>query len=237
MGSRHEGSADVVTCRRPDNPGYLDGGLAALARYREATSTLPEWIILANTDLVFRTSGVVEHLSRTYEAREPLIVAPRITEGDTRVEKNPHVLNRRSRARLRTNHALTAAPILAFGYLTLSVMRRGIARLLASGGAKTRGQVSAEAGQRMYSPYGAIIIFSRGFFERIGLPGGVPLLAEEFAIAETAERHGAPVVYDPAVHVHHEPHTTTGPKITWRRARMLSTAFRYIDRSDFSTEA
>ena len=231
--SRHEASPDVVSATRPDNPGYLDGGLEALARYRESVGNLPDWVFLTNTDLVLLSPSTIDHLCSTYDASEPVIVAPRITEGDTKVEKNPHVPHRRSSGRLRANYFVTATPILAMGYLLLSVVRRRLAYLLsASVGAGTRGYVLAENGEQMYSPYGALIIFSRGFWERHGLPSGVPLLAEEFAIAETAARHGVPIVFDPAVHVHHVPHTTTGPEITWRRARLLSRAFRYIYDAD-----
>lgn len=231
--SRHSGSPDVITCNRPDNPGYLDGGLEALARYSESFGSLPDWIFLANTDLEILSASTVEHLCSTYDGDHPIIVAPRITEGDTLVEKNPHLPHRRSSLRHRANHWLTATPTLAMGYLALSVVRRRLAHLLWSSiRAKTRGHVRAETGQHMYSPYGALIIFSRGFFERYQLPHGVPLLAEEFAIAEAAAGNRVPIVFDSAVHVHHRPHTTTGPEITWGRARMVSIAFRYIRDAD-----
>lgn len=231
--SRHEGSPDVFTATRPDNPGYLDGGLEALENYRKSVGSFPDWVFLSNTDLLLLSPLTIEHLCSAYDADDAVIVAPRITEGDTLVEKNPHVPQRHSSVRLRANHLFTATPTLAMGYLLLSVVRRRLAHLLSSAvGARTRGHVRAESGEQMYSPYGAIIIFSRGFWERHELPKGVPLLAEEFAIAETAARHRVPIIFDSAVQVHHEPHTTTGPDVTWRRARLLSDSFRYIYDAD-----
>jgi hypothetical protein len=89
----------------------------------------------------------------------------------------------------------------------------------------------APSGTRMYAVYGAIIVFSRGFLSRVDLPEHVPLLAEEFAIAEVARRADVPITFEPRLHMHHDPHTTTGPAVTPRRAAMLSKAFRYISRT------
>jgi len=216
---------DVVLVRRPDNPGYLPGGLAALRASVQERGALPDWAILSNTDLTFESTDLTAVLG-DYDPLDPVVLAPRITEGTARIEKNPHLLVPRSLRRHRVNHYATLTPSLAYGYLMLSRVRLAVrthrARRL------TQPRTSVSAGSTIYSPYGAIMIFSRGFLDRDALPSDVPITAEEYAVAERARREGAPVVFEPRIHVHHDPHTTTGPKVSWPRAVRLSRAFTYI---------
>lgn len=226
--SRHGGRDDVVLTSRPDNPGYLDGGLAAMAAAGSAVWEPCDWVVLSNTDLVFRTGDPTSVL-QTYDASSATVLGPRITEGATSVEKNPHVFARRSVRRLWANWLLTSTTTSTMAYQTVAAGRLRFGQ----GEAGVRSDASSwerlhPRGERFYAPYGAIIFFSHDFFEVTGLPRGVPLLAEEYFIAETARDSGTPVFYESRIHVHHSAHTTTGPKITARRARGTSRAFRAI---------
>lgn len=220
-----EGRTDVVLVRRPDNPGYLPGGLAALQASVREHGGLPDWAILSNTDLTIESTDLVTVLG-DYDPRTPVVLAPRITEGAARIEKNPHLLRSRSRMRHRVNHYVTLTPWLAYGYLVLSRIRLALrTRRYARG---TGARTTAAAGSTMYSPYGAMIVFSRGFLERDALPPDVPITTEEYVVAERARREAAPVVFEPRIHAYHDAHTTTGPKVSWPRAVRLSRAFAYI---------
>lgn len=218
------GNAVDTMTHRPDNPGYLDGAIQALDSYLEQGHPVPNWVCITNTDIDFADGQVLPVL----EALDPsarLVVAPRITEGTSRTEKNPHVISPRSNRRLRLNHTLTSTPVRAMGFLTISAIWTWLRRLARN----TRTTVpSGGAVGTMYSPYGAQMYFSRAFIQEVGLPTGVPLLAEEWAIAEAAKNSDSLVQFTPDIWIHHDPHKTTGPKLTWRRARMLSRAFAYI---------
>lgn len=220
----------AIVTFRPDNPGYLDGALAALAAWRAAhDGALPEWIVLSNTDLTNEGELFSEALG-TLPHDEALVLAPRLTEGPTRIEKNPYQLARRSNLRLHLNALVALTPRSAYAYLWMaSIKFRG--RLRQQGATPTSVVSVAPAGTRMYAVYGAIIVFSRGFLSRVDLPEHVPLLAEEFAIAEVVRRADVSITFEPRLHMHHDPHTTTGPAVTPRRAAMLSKAFRYISRT------
>lgn len=226
--SRHRGRPFATVVQRPDNPGYLEGALVALEAQNVATGALPDWIILSNTDLRLETYDLPDRLA-AYDASTPLVLAPRVTEGPRRVEKNPHLISRRTIRRHRLNRIITGTPVSAMAYQTGALLRRSL------GQGDSRRRVTPEewaraypAGTRFYSPYGAIVIFSRGFFDAGGLPRNVPLLSEEYFIAEAAIEHQAPVIYEPNIHVHHSANTTTGPRVTLRRARRTSAAFRAI---------
>lgn len=218
------GSTDVTLTRRPDNPGYLEGALAALETFVRDNGAMPDWIFLANTDLTFESAEFWDGLNG-YNASEAVLLAPRVTETESRLDKNPHQQEPYSAGRLAVNALLTSTNSLAYGYLTLSALRdRYGARAPKRPVASNR----RDGASTMYAPYGAIVGFSRAFFEANDLPRNVPLFAEEFAIAEVARRSHVPVVYEPRIHVHHHAHATTGLLGSRRQAALLRVAFRYI---------
>jgi len=208
-------SAIDILVSRPDNPGYLEGCWVALdAAY--ASGIAADWIAVSNTDLDLSLS---EFRVLELYGDAPAVLAPRITEGP--VEKNPHVLKPRSNFRLKLNHLATYTPILALPYLVAS-----------AASAKWRtGPPStslAKQGSRMFSPYGALILFNRAAMDSIARPRMVPLLAEEWAIATACKTAGVDILFEPNIHAIHNAHQTTGGPVTIARARMLSRAFRYI---------
>lgn len=222
-----DGVTGVTLTTRSDNPGYLEGALVAMEAWRESHGALPDWVILSNSDLEIVSAGVLEELAR-YQPDTPVVLAPRITEGKESVEKNPHVVEPRTPVRHRMNAYAAFTPGLAFLYLAAAAVKRKF-RLLLSRDAEAWRQ-SYPAGTQFYSPYGAVVVFSRGFFSLASLPRNVPLLAEEYFIAEAAANIQAPVIYEPRIHFHHSAHSTTGPKLTRRRAKGISRAFRAIAR-------
>src|SRR5581483_11220283 len=124
--SRHAEDRDVMVVQRPDNPGYLEGAAVGLDA-RVARHTMPKWIAISNTDLEFMTAGLMASLEGAAQG-SAVIVAPRVTEGEAAVEKNPHVLVPRTRRRHLANAVITATPRLAYGYVWLSSRRRARVR-------------------------------------------------------------------------------------------------------------
>jgi GT2 family glycosyltransferase len=209
---------------RPDNPGYLEGALTALSAHVDRIGFLPEWVVLTNTDLTLIPDDIARVLVAHGDADLPIVLAPRITEGS--VEMNPHLREAHPFWRHALNRVLTGLTPLAYSYLCLSYLK---GRARARWFAQSKGsRPLARTGELMYSPYGAMVIFSRGFFRRVAVPRSVPLFAEEFAIAEAARRAKVPIVYEPRIHVEHAPHSTTGRRVSLARAALIREAFRYI---------
>jgi hypothetical protein len=221
--SVHAARPDVVTVARPDNPGYLDGGLEALRAAVVAGWADASWICLGNTDLVWQSGDPVRSLA-AHDADIAQIVAPRITENATGIERNPHMLERRSTARMRANRLIAASTATTYAYLAAVATKERLRTR--SVPTPTTTTASSRSGKRFYSAYGALIFFSRAFRPDVNLPAGVPLLSEEYYIAEVAAEMRAPVTYDDTIHVVHDSHSTTGSAVTWRRARTLRRAFR-----------
>lgn len=227
--SRHANCPDTVFVARPDNPGYLEGGLAGLdAHVTAAGGAVPEWVALSNTDLSFRSGNPLTALA-LHDAHKPCVIAPRITEGESCVEKNPHVVARRSLRRLRANATFAIHPITTMAYQLMAIVRSDVLKRREAGRHHSRAWRETYAeGTVFYSPYGALMFFSRRFIEARPLPRRVPLLAEEYFIAEAAADHGAPVLFEPRIHAHHDAHVTTGSKVSLTRARGTSRAFKEI---------
>lgn len=232
--SRHAHDDRVVFLARPDNPGYLEGALLGLDAWMDQGGEVPAWVAISNTDLEITSGDPLQHLSN-YDPM-PLVVAPRITEGPSMTEKNPHVLERRSLARLRTNAYIAWTPIMAMAYQSLSVVRWRVAK--GRNASRYSGNQWLRAypkGTHFYAPYGALIFFSRAFFASGGLPRHVPLLTEEYFIAEAAASMGAPVIFDPDIVAHHSANVTTGPKIALKRAHRTAYAFKAMYRHALRT--
>lgn len=228
VGSRHAHRNNVVVTLRPDNPGYLDGALSALRRAADQDWSEADWIGLSNTDLTWRSGDPGRHLTK-YSSTDPRVIAPRITEGSSNIDKNPHVLRRRPYARLALNRAATFTTTSTLIYQIAALSRIKLSTVSSSSRSNPRRWSERfPSGTSFYSPYGAVMFFSRSFAPDRNLPSGVPLLAEEYFIAESAASLDAPVTYVPELSVHHDPHTTTGPKITRRRAKGTRRAFKSI---------
>jgi len=220
---REEGfdfGADVAT-KRPDNPGYWGGAMAALNEYSLLHPEMPDWIAITNTDLCYVTPDVLGILS-DHSSSSPLVIAPRITEGE--IEKNPHVVTARPAWRLSVNHLLTISPGIAAGYLVASRAKFWVGVKVRAG----RKMPLAMSGTRMHSPYGALIFFNSAFFSASAVWPRVPLLAEEWAVGQMAIERSAPVIFEPRIWVRHEAHQTTGRMSSRRRAATLSRAFEFI---------
>lgn len=215
------GVPGMTLVRRPDNPGYLEGALVAFEAFAREQGALPDWIFLTNTDLTIETLDLCKVLD-SYEASQRMLLAPRITETGMLIDMNPFLICRRSDWRLALNAILASTVSLAYGYILVSEF--GFQRERR----RRKRQTLGRQAELMYAPYGAMIGFSRAFLEAEALPRNVPLLAEEFVIAEVARRAGVPIFYEPGIHVHHNAHATTGPMMTRRRAAQLHVAFQYI---------
>jgi GT2 family glycosyltransferase len=208
---------------RPDNPGYLEGALEAMRHYKRCGGSMPDWIVVTNTDLTFVNGGSFSSLEDR-DPSEAVVYAPRISEPHG-VEKNPHLLVPRSGWRNEVDKWLTSTQSLSRAYLLGSIVLQRARR--ARNCWSPRPQSVAET--VMYAAYGAIMIFSRQFFSQISFPMNVPLLAEEYVVAELARTIDAPIRYLPEIHATHTPHSTTGGRVSASRARLLRRAFSYID--------
>ena len=216
--------ASHVVVRRPDNPGYFGGAMAAYAAHCEKSSApRPDWVVICNTDLSFDIHELVEALaSHSNLANAMSIIAPRIRELPSGRELNPHIRHRPPARWYRLRGVLGRSVVLCWFYLLASRLMHCLRR------SPRTVVTSVPNGASMFAPHGSFIVFSRPMIDCASEFARVPLLAEEYAVALASLRCRAAITLDTSVTVTHCPHSTTGSAISLFRARLLRRAFRYI---------
>ena len=70
---------------------------------------------------------------------------------------------------------------------------------------------------KIYAPHGSFMIFSNYYFTRGGwIDDNFKMYGEEATIAEIAQRNNIPILFNPALEVLHNEHSTTA-KYSWKR--------------------
>jgi len=187
------------------NLGYLGGARRGLAEVDPAST---RWLVVTNTDV----RVAPDFVERLAALPDDAIVAPAVLSSVSGADQNPFLARRPSRAtvlRWRAQFATVtgARLVVALGQLR-SVLRRA------------GGSGIAPIGRpcRIYAPHGSCLVLPASFFARPGsLDHGAFLFGEEITIAERARSLGCPVLYEPALVVHHDEHRATG----WWRSRQL----------------
>ena len=196
------------------NLGYFGGAAAGLEKYL-ATSPLPEWVIVSNTDISFQDAQVLGSLVCYYDTDTPTIpavVAPAIISTVTGVDQNPFMHRRPSRLRMHFYKWVFRFSTSLIIYELLSHIKE----CLISKTKTTNSNLANLAKHdikpvRIYAPQGAFIIFDQRYFESGGtLNHGAFLFGEEIFVAEMAQHLGLSIVHDRRLRVIHGEHSTTG---------------------------
>lgn len=207
-----------------ENRGYFGAAKWALNQYM-AQHTLPDWVIVCNNDVVFDHANF---LSRLRE-RDPLtagVLAPAVISSLTGHDSNPMIAARPGRIRLLRYRFLLSSYSVARLTQWLAPVLRRVRHCF-------RGKRFDPSGQRnIYAPHGAMIIFSRRYFEAgAAIDDGSFLFAEEFSVAETCRRLGLPLVYDPELAVRHNENQTTGRRLTRKMYEYQKSGLQYAIRT------
>lgn len=211
----------AIHIRAPKNLGYFGGARYAL---RSLDKSVPEWILVTNTDLVFD-----RHFLLSISEKDPNsvgLLAPSLIEEATGFDQNPYMLLPPSRADLLRRHILASSPFTAQACFLLSTLKR---RLLATIPHRRRGP-SQEL--EIYAPHGGLVVLSRRFFEVGGtLNHPMFLFGEENHLARECERLGLQILYSPSARAVHRFHAQTGG---WLRSPAVLRAMVEAARYEYS---
>lgn len=189
----------VSVYRSQRNLGYLPGCAWALECWLAAFRTMPDWIVVANSDMTLEH----EFLERLAVLRCPDdvgVVAPDIFLASG-ARQNP-LLSRRPLKLLMGAYAMLAHFSLFSSAFELWVWARHRIRALRP--------MPLGSAPRIYAPHGSLVLFHRRFFERGGtLRYGAPMYGEEIHLAEQARRAGLRVVWCRDLVADHFEHSTT----------------------------
>jgi hypothetical protein len=218
------------------NLGYFGGAAWGLDLYLK-DNPLPEWIIVSNTDLSFPDREFFRKLEELYGSDPPAIVAPDIVlqpRGNlpsSNDHQNPHLAVRPSPARMQILRSVARFYVVYVAYEFASSLRYRIRNAWMK--VLDRRSAFTDA-VPIYAPFGAFIIFHRGYFDAGGsLRYPSFLFGEEIYVAETARSFGLRVMYEPRLRVAHHEHGAVGKIASRRIARCVSQSYDYLVRAYF----
>jgi GT2 family glycosyltransferase len=208
---------------RPQENRYYWGGAAlAIETHYRSRDRLPRWLIICNNDILVRDQKFFQMLRQLDPAAYPIIAPSIIADGQ---DQNPLLEGPPSRAKrvkwqlYDLDYRIAKALLGVHAIWQSLTSRRG--RVLSP-------QWAGAQPRRIYAPHGAFVILSKRFFEAGGeLDTTVPMFAEELTLAALAERLRLPVWYFPSLQVLHQPHSTTGSRLTREKYELERRARRH----------
>lgn len=182
-----------------DNLGYFNGAAYGLHEIEKEHTF--NWVVVSNVDLLLKTTRVDDILDRYKEAG---VVAPAIISFDTGFDKNPYRLKRPSKHAVLIKKFAFSNQVFSSIYSLISDFRNSVIR-------KRHTEVKKCAeGTPIYLPYGAVLFFSKAFFDRgcrIDFP--LFLFGEELYVAEQVRSSGLAIVYVPSIEFINYEHAST----------------------------
>lgn len=222
------------------NLGYFGAAAYGLSSYLAARS-LPDWIIVCNTDIEFPDPAFFCQLAELYTKDPPAVIGPDILlvsrngRPSSRTHQNPHFCTRPIPRKMRLFVAISRNYFIYAAYELLSSLRYAITNILAGARRRTIEEAAAGRPRKIYAPFGAFIVFHRQYFEAGGhLNYGSFLFGEEIFVAETARRLGTAIVYDPRLRLCHREHGAMLNVPSRQIAHYAAQSARYLVRTYFS---
>lgn len=216
--------------RSGDNLGYFGGARAALEAYR-ASEALPDYVIIANSDILFLNDNFFVRLRRMTLESDVLGIAPDILRAptlaeadDTAYRENPMRKERMSRRSIHLRTLIYQSRLLTMAHYSRSWLVRRISR---------KPLARVEAGP-IYMMHGSFMIFLRAYFERCaGFDFPSFLFGEEIFVAEEILEAGGKIILNPELRLLHIGGATTLEIPSKRRSRYELASFQMLLRRYF----
>ncbi len=194
---------NVELLESAQNRGYFGAASWALKQYA-VRGNQPGWTIICNNDIQFDDRQFLTRLLQ----RDPdhvAVIAPSIIELPIGADSNPFMRDRPTLFKLLRCKFWNSSYYLMWFKQWLSPYVRSVRHYL------FRAKESIQGPVPVYAPHGALLIFSRHFFESGGyIDDGFFLYAEEFSVAEICRRLNLSIIHDPELRVWHNAHAVTG---------------------------
>lgn len=155
-----------------------------------------DYVILSNVDLTIDETFFTQLASIATDTQTGWI-APRIYSTDEQRDRNPKIMHRYSRAKLRVLRLFYRFPFLNVLYTLTAYKRKKIQHY--------------PSGCTIYAGHGSFIILTKEYIERCGIIDfPVFLFGEEIYLAEECRNANLRVVYLPELKVSDSEHVSTG---------------------------
>ncbi len=213
----------VYLCMASENLGYLPGAAFGLKNYLGKGYDLPDFVILANSDIAFANDWFFKELLEGNERSGYDMIGPDIFSDMLYQHQNPFMLARIPVQKLRMLVFLSSGAMLHYLFLIYYYSKSRIISMFRNETLEFRELIP------VYGIHGSFIIFSRSFFEKGGnLDFPLHLFGEEIFLAEMALRHGMVVGFDPNLKIIHHEHGTTGAFKSRKAVKQMNRSYRYL---------
>jgi GT2 family glycosyltransferase len=218
--------------RPGENRGYLPGCAFAHDRWTADSGRAPDWVAVANTDLVFDPGFFPALLSLPLDESVG-VVAPNVRLPDG-TPQNPFLRRRPRRLRIYAYTLIYRSMALTAGLQWMHRVKGGWKRRsLRSLPAPQNAPDSAHC-EEIYAAHGSVFFLRDTFFSLGGslrYPGF--MYGEELYIAEQARRLGLRTVWIPSAKVEHAAHAATGVVARRRRLAWMREGAQIAWNNDF----
>ena len=207
------------------NTYYWGGVTLALRTLDIDFANGPSWIIACNNDILFKQKDFLTKLIALDPSKYP-VIAPTIYSSATGKNLNPYM----------------AKPIgtLEKIYLSLFYINHISAylihrcRKLSKLFSRTFLKSVTATSNKIYAPHGAFMIFSKHYFTNGGwIDENNKLYGEEITVAEIAKRNNLSIIFNSAIEVYHQVHSSTAAH-SWKRwFKDSKEAYKYYKKEYF----
>jgi len=210
--------------------GYFGAAQWAIDTCQRERGSPFDWVIVSNNDVIIENQNFVD-LVLALDSREVGVIAPSTRSLKTGLDQNPFMEIRPGRWRLRQLRLWLAHYQLALlrDRLSRKVVRPLRRRYRAALLCFFTLSPSSVGRRSIYAPHGTFLIFSPRFFREGGfLDSTCGLCGEEMMVGEMCRHLQLTVLYEPALEVLHNEHSTVGRTLTRAMYEFHRNALRYI---------
>lgn len=225
-------SNDNVNLLSPEkNMGYLPGANYGYV-WAKKKWDLPDYIVVANVDLIFEGSELLNSIGKLKYDKNIGVYAPKIISVATGRDQNPHIIERPKKS-LYKLHSLIYSSL--FGYMLVSFTsstRRWLASIFRS---NFDTQTPLNDSRHIYAPHGAFMLFTKAYFESGGdLDFKSFLFGEEIYVAEILRKINLKAKYVPEIKIIHDEHQSTSMVGLKGRAAFTKQSSSYLVKEFFN---
>jgi GT2 family glycosyltransferase len=208
---------DIYLYDPNENLGYLNGVIYGYQQYCIETQSIPEWVVVSNTDIEFRNKKFFEDFLRTGYEKEVWCVAPSVYNPVKNSYDNPEYIERCSKNKIDRLIYFYERPTLAFLY---------------ENAAKIKGKLGRNEkldSQFIYSAKGCFFIIRNEMAALLNDRKYKALLySEESYVAEIIRSLGKKIYYDSDIEVIHNESAVTGKLQIEQKAKYIADSLKII---------
>lgn len=214
------------------NRGYFGAAKFACDHYLAQGRELPNWTIVCNHDVVIEDQDFLQKLSQE-DWRSAGVLATRIRLAGTGADQNPFMLRRPSWFRRASLRLVYSNYPFALFWDWLSYKKRALNQRMHSLPSKR-----IFKRENIYAAHGSCFILSRQFFEAGGFfDDALFLYGEEISVAEICRSLGLPVIFEPALVLLHNEHSSVGHAVSRFSYTCQKKALQHVTARYFSSGA